>query len=170
MSDDRRAQWAEAFWQFSVALYGVPEVERACLELQDRDGLEVNLALFCLFAAQHHIRFDLASVQAMQAIGFFWGRDVVAPLREARRSMKAPAAENETVGALREEVKRLELAAEKAMQAALADLLVTVKERDESESPGKIAAHNLAIWFDSSGVDSEAPRASADRLIEVAFG
>jgi len=170
MSGEARAQWADAFWKFSTGLYGAPAVEAACLELQDRDGLEVNLALFCLFAAEHRIRFDLTAIQAMRAIGLVWGHEVVAPLRAARRSMKAHVAENETVGSLREEVKRLELAAEKAMQAALADLLITIEDRDEMESIPEIAAHNFAAWFDEEGVDGDAPRASVATLIHAAFG
>ena len=169
------AQWADAFWQFSTALYAVPKVEAVCLELQDRDGLEVNLALFCLFAARHHVRLDVPAVQAMRAIGFAWGREVVAPLREARRSlkanmaMKAHVAGNETVGTLREEVKRVELAAEKAMQAALIDLFIIIEARDKAESPAEIAADNFAAWFDEEGVDGEGPRAAVATLIHAAF-
>jgi len=169
MTDETRAHWVDAFWQFSTALYGAPEVEAACLELQDRDGLEVNLALFCLFAAQHRIRFELPAIQAMRTIGIVWGREVVAPLRAARRSMKAHVAENETVGSLREEVKRVELAAEKGVQAALIDLFVTIGERDDMEAPAEIAAHNFAAWFDEEGIDGDAPRASVATLVHAAF-
>ena len=175
MSAEARARWADAFWQFSTALYAAREVEAACLELQDRDGLEVNLALFCLFAAQHRVRFDMPAIQAMRTIGIIWGHEVVAPLRDVRRSLKVRLAktsevpENETVATLREEVKRVELAAEKAMQAALIDLFITIEECDVTASPAEIAAHNLAAWFDEEGVDGEGPRAVVARLIHVAF-
>ena len=170
MMDKARAHWVDAFWQFSTALYGTAEVERACLELQDRDGLEVNLGLFCLFAAQHRVRFELPVIQAMRTVGIVWGCEVVAPLRAARRSMKAHVAGNETVGALREEVKRVELAAEQAMQAALIDLFVTIEARDDTETPAEIAAHNFAAWFDEEGIDGDAPRASVATLVHAAFG
>ena len=176
LTNETRAQWADDFWQFSTALYAAPKVEAACLSLQDRDGLEVNLALFCLFAARHHIRFDAPAIQAMRAIGLVWGHEVVAPLREARRSLKANmvmkthVAGNETVAGLREEVKRVELAAEKAMQATLVDLFITIGCRDEAESPTEIAADNFAAWFDEEGIDGEVPRAAVAMLIHAAFG
>ena len=40
---------AESFWSFSLTVYGRPGVEAACLELQDRFGADVNLALYCLW-------------------------------------------------------------------------------------------------------------------------
>ena len=40
------------FWDFSVTLYGRPGVAPACLELQERRGLDVNVLMFCLWLAQ----------------------------------------------------------------------------------------------------------------------
>ena len=40
---------AGVFWSFSLRIYGAPGVEPACLDLQDRFGADVNLALYCLW-------------------------------------------------------------------------------------------------------------------------
>ena len=61
----------------------------------------------------------------MCRIGRDRGRGVVGPLREARRNLKPLLSDSGTgadTAALREEVARLELAAEKAMQAELEKL------------------------------------------------
>jgi uncharacterized protein (TIGR02444 family) len=160
---------AEAFWTFSTRFYARPGVEAHLLTLQDRDGLEVNLALFCLFAAQLHHALDHTAIEAMRGVGLAWGHEVVGHLRQARRLMKPRASENEAAARLRNEVKAIELAAEKAMQAALADLLVAIDCPDRSESPRAIAAANFAAWFDEEGVDGSGPRGTVAALIDAAF-
>lgn len=169
MASQTRAETADAFWAFSIELYGASGVEAHLLELQDRDGLEVNLALFCLFAAKRHRSFDHATIEAMRAIGLAWGHEVVSHLRQARRLMKPRALSDESVALLREQVKATELAAEKAMQGALADLLVTVEGPASDEPPRAIAAANFAAWFDEEGMDGEEPRASVAALINATF-
>ena len=37
------------FWDFSVALYSKPGVGAACLGLQDRHEIDVNILMFCLW-------------------------------------------------------------------------------------------------------------------------
>ena len=46
------------FWQFSGAVYAHPGVAEACLDLQDRHGLDVNLLLFCAWAGVQGRVFD----------------------------------------------------------------------------------------------------------------
>lgn len=155
-------------WAFSTALYGVAGVEAHLLGLQDRDGLEINLALFCLFAASRGQALEHVTIEAMRGVGLAWGHEVVAHLRHARRLMKPRAGRDAEVARLRDEVKALELAAEKAMQGALAVLLVAPVSADH-HGQRRIAAQNFAAWFDAEGVDSEASRGSVARLIELAF-
>lgn len=169
MSDDARAELGAAFWKFSTALYGLRGVEPAFLGLQDRDGLEVNLALFCLFAAERRIRLDARTIEAMRAVGLAWGHEVVGHLRTARRLMKPLAMEDKEAARLRDEVKAIELAAERAMQGALADLLMTVDGSTSDELPRAIATENFASWFDAEGVDGAAPREAVAVLVAAAF-
>ena len=39
------------FWQFSLDFYARPGVADACLELQDRAGVDVNVLFFVLYLA-----------------------------------------------------------------------------------------------------------------------
>lgn len=156
---------AEAFWSFSTGLYAKPGVEAALLALQDVDGLEVNLVLFCLFAGQRGQSLDGPSIAAIQGIGHIWGREVVEPLRAARRQLKPLASGNGTAAGLRDEVKRLELAAEKAMQAALADLLA-----DEGYGGRLVAEANLAALVMAEGLTMTQANSDAFRhVLDAAF-
>lgn len=141
-------QDADAFWCFSVELYAKPGVEPALLALQDMDRLEVNLVLFCLFAGVRGRHLDDAAIAAMREQGRIWGQGVVGPLRAARRNLKPLLSASAAAGALRAEVKRLELVAERAMQAALVDL-----PGDEAASAAgrQLAEDNLAAYIEAEG-------------------
>ena len=41
------AEAAASFWAFSLEFYARPGVAEACLALQDRHGLDVNILLLC---------------------------------------------------------------------------------------------------------------------------
>lgn len=169
MSSEAQTAIAEAFWRFSTALYAKPGVEADLLALQDRDGLEVNLALFCLYAAVRGQALDYAAVEAMRGVGLVWGHGVVAPLRQARRLLKPSASGNDEAAQFRNEVKAIELAAEKAMQGALAALLAGVPAGPDGQTPRIVAAANFASWFDEEGIGGAEARACAAHLIEAAF-
>lgn len=113
------------FRDFSFTVYTAPGVEEECLSLQDDHGVDVNILLFCAYAAVvAQVRLsaqDLADIdQEVAAL-----RDgVIAPLRTCRRALKQGIAKlyPETVleaQQLRERVKELELAAEYLEQDSL---------------------------------------------------
>lgn len=139
---------AEDFWDFSLVLYARPGVEAALLALQDEEGLDVNLILFCLYAGARGRSLEEATLAGMRGIGAGWGQGVVAPLRAARRALK-PIAEGDAAAArLRAEVKRLELAAEKEMQVRLEALLAGAT----LVPPGRgLAERNLSAWLEGEG-------------------
>ena len=41
------AEAVEEFWRFALGFYARPGVAPACLELQDRHGKDVLIALYC---------------------------------------------------------------------------------------------------------------------------
>lgn len=129
------------FWSFSCEFYARPGVEVTLLALQDEDGLDVSILLFCLYAAARGVALDAALAASMNVVGAAWGTSVIAPLRAARRGLKAAAPES----ALRAEVKRLELDAEQAMHAALEGLLP--EGQGEGGEPRALAERNLAAWL-----------------------
>ena len=148
---------AQSFWNFSTGLYAAPGVEAHLLALQDRDGLDVNLVLFCLFAAHVRRPLDYGAVEAMRGLALAWGLGVVAPLRQ------------EVAAGLRNEVKAIELAAEKAMQTALAHLLFALPVGELDQRPRDLAAAHFAGWFRAEGVENDGLSVIADALINAAF-
>lgn len=126
-------QWpANPFWDYCLDLYGRPAVEAACLELQRRHGLDVNLVLFCCWLGHRGIEVDDPLLAAARRAAEGWQIEVVRPLRSARRRLKAtlanPAADSiqerwpELVSQLRERVLELEIDAERLAQLNLAEL------------------------------------------------
>lgn len=134
----RRAAWESAWvtdapkdrgqamtlWNFSLAFYGRQDVADACLELQDRHGLDVNLILFCFWAATCGKTIGEKEFTHLRQASRDWQAQVVQPLREVRRWMKRPELlDREDCVRLRERIKQQELEAERLQQAFLAEAL-----------------------------------------------
>ncbi|TNE34310.1 MAG: TIGR02444 family protein [Alphaproteobacteria bacterium] len=76
-------------WDFAVRIYNDRAVEGACLRLQDRRGLDVNLVLFCVWAAASgRGRLSEEELEAALEASLVWQAEVVAPLRHVRRFLK----------------------------------------------------------------------------------
>ena len=119
VADIPLADAAAGLWEFSLDFYARPGVSAALIELQDRAGLDVNLILFAVWhglSGRGRLDDERLAVadQAARAIQ----TEVVTPLRALRRRLRTdPDAE---IQHLREEIKALELDAEKIAQARLA--------------------------------------------------
>ncbi|MGX9934287.1 TIGR02444 family protein [Advenella kashmirensis] len=110
-------------WQFSLAVYTRDGVAEHCLALQRRLGLDVNVLLLMLWAARQWGDAPTAE-QIADADGRIsaWRHEIVIPLRQLRGRLKsgpAPAPDVMT-NMLREDIKRLELDAERMEQEMLA--------------------------------------------------
>ena len=78
------------FWEFSVELYKREGVANACLRLQDRCGADVNILMYCCWAAYHHgAQFDADTVDRILSVVASWQTAVIKPLRDIRRALKA---------------------------------------------------------------------------------
>lgn len=170
----RRPSWPEcAFWDFSLDLYGRPGVEAACLELQRRHGLDVNLLLLCCWLALRGV--DLGHDDArrvMQAVED-WQREVVRPLRAVRRRLKIKLAEPERnsvadllpdlAGRLRTDILGLELDGEHLEQLALERLAAGLPAPATPDV--RLAIANLARFWSFEPLDV----ASLRTLLAAAF-
>lgn len=132
------------FWDFSNAVYGRSGVAKACLSLQDRRGLDVNLLLFCCWAGMRGWQLTAAELAARIDAVRPWQDQVVKPLRAARRWLKeqhtAPA---EAAEALRQAIKAQELEAERLEQQILAEGATT----EEKPGTSALAAANLKAYL-----------------------
>jgi uncharacterized protein (TIGR02444 family) len=145
----------EAFWQFTLAIYARPGVSPRCIELQDRDGRDVNillLALFCgLVLGRRLGEQDIAALEAAIAD---WTRRVSRPLRLVRRDLKSWAGDPD-IAAFRGTVQAVEIEAERLAQAQLLGAL----QEGGAEAPGPdLARANLTLY---AGAAAEALAAVA---------
>jgi len=112
------------FWSFSLAVYADPAVQKECLELQDRFGIDVNLLLFCAFIGAVHgaLLSEEDARQAMNVVAW-WQENVVTPLRAMRRALREleppVAAIGPLVQGVRVNIEAIELEAERIEQMML---------------------------------------------------
>lgn len=109
------------FWNFSLSIYRSPQVQAACLGLQDGAGVDVNVLLYMLWLASQGRQVPLEEARRIVETVEAWRQEVVVALRTARRALKEPPREFDAqqTATLREQVKRMELEAERLQQEAL---------------------------------------------------
>ncbi|MDO7895671.1 TIGR02444 family protein [Pseudomonas citrulli] len=101
-------------WRFSLDLYAKPGVEAACLASQDA-GLNVCLLLCGLWLDQRGVGCSEQRLHRLRQLADAWDAEVVKPLRSLRRQWKNAALQDPELDTLREQVKRLELEAERRL-------------------------------------------------------
>ncbi|WP_459011886.1 TIGR02444 family protein [Roseivivax sp. CAU 1753] len=117
-----RPDVADALWDFALRVYGGDDVSTCCLTLQDSFGADVPVLLTALWMARRGAVLDASGMALVEARIGAWRSETVQPLRALRRRLKSGAlvAGFDGTEALRSEVKRAELHAEKIQLAALA--------------------------------------------------
>ncbi|KTT49147.1 hypothetical protein SB11R_12860 [Pseudomonas oryzihabitans] len=111
----------EDLWEFALAVYARPGVEGACLRVQEA-GADVCLVLTALWLDRRGCALEARGLGRLRAAATHWQETVVRPLRQLRQAWKVPAGEDEDLAALREQLKGLELSAEREQLARLARL------------------------------------------------
>ena len=162
------------FWDFSLEVYMAPGVGEACLELQERHGLDVNLLLFCLWvgASGRGVLEDAEVCGLMSAVGA-WHEEVVRALRGVRTRMKGgmPPAPDALAESLRQRVQKIEIDCEHTEQLMLAASID--RAADDSRPPGDRAADaaaNAAGYFRGLGrAPADADRSCLAVMLRVAF-
>ena len=111
-------------WTWAVAAYEAPGVAEACLSLQDHNEQNVPLLLWAAWVAVTGRRPDEETIEAACDAARAYDTVIVSQLRAVRRTLKAPipdVADNHRE-ALRQQVKALELDAERRLMLELEDL------------------------------------------------
>jgi uncharacterized protein (TIGR02444 family) len=108
-------------WTWAVRAYGAPGVSEACLSLQDHNEQNVPLLLWSAWIAATGRRPDEETLEAACDTARAWDGAAIAPLRAVRRTLKAaiPDIDDAPRLAIREQVKAIELAAERRLLDAL---------------------------------------------------
>ncbi|WP_339522601.1 TIGR02444 family protein [Pseudomonas sp. EL_65y_Pfl2_R96] len=142
-------------WSFSLDTYARPGVEDACLQLQSA-GVNVCLLLCGLWLGQHGVACNEQRLQQLRDVITPWDADVVRPLRALRTQWKADAAEDAELNTLREQVKTLELEAERQLLLRL-ERLAQGWPQDET--------NDLSTWLE--GMAAGAANLDRDALHQL---
>ncbi|MEZ1317656.1 TIGR02444 family protein [Pseudomonas fluorescens] len=145
-------------WSFSLTTYARPGVEAACLDLQSA-GVNVCLLLCGLWLGTRGTVFDEQRLQQLRRVTAPWDVDVVQPLRTLRTQWKVIASDDPELNALREQVKALELEAER--------LLLSRLERATQHWP-QDEAGDLSAWLDGVAANAAHLHRDALHLLRVA--
>ncbi len=110
----RTNQFHRPLWEFSLALYDQPNVADSCLRLQDEDGINVNILLWCAWLGNSGYLLNQHSLDQGQALIDRWNRQYISPLRALRVQMKADYGVSDTeIERVRSTIKQAELYAER---------------------------------------------------------
>lgn len=111
---------ADSLWPEMVRLYAREHVSELCLSLQDEFDVDVPVLLFLVLTDRNGIGCDEHAFGRFLVEAARWRECVVRPLRTIRRAMKKHVMTTDE-SALREEIKRIELNAEKLHVSRLAN-------------------------------------------------
>ncbi|MFQ5635183.1 MAG: TIGR02444 family protein [Gammaproteobacteria bacterium] len=143
------------FWEYSLSIYGEPGVADACIFLQDKFGLDVNLLLFCVwFAASGRGPLEAADIDDCIKRTRDWRSRVVEPLRAIRRACRdEPLGVPEFLLQVFQPLMRdIELDAEHVEQLVLAEAIRNKPtERVAAEVGAHDAQQNLLAYIGSVG-------------------
>lgn len=113
-----------SLWDWALTAYAAEGVADACLELQDAAGQNVPLLLWAGWCAAQGRTPDEDTLEAACDTARAWQETAIAPLRAVRRALKgrAPDLADADRQAVRDQVKAVELEAERRLLSALEGL------------------------------------------------
>jgi uncharacterized protein (TIGR02444 family) len=166
------APWpASDFWDWSLTVYARPGVAGACLALQERHGLDVNLLLFVVWSGSEGRVLEPAAIRAAIDRVRRWQQEIVHPLRALRRRLKndAHGLDVGLASTVRARIAAVELDAEHAEQIALTGLAAVALARPVPA--GEAIAGNLAAYAEAAGLSwTETDRRDLDIILARVLG
>ena len=157
------------FWDFSLRVYGSDGVPAACLVLQDRHRIDVNVLLFCSWlGASGRGVLDGGEIARVCETVDAWHRDAVRAVRGVRQRLKGGlgAAPLELSEPLRRRIARIEVDLEHVEQLMLANSLP--READEGlDAAARLgdALDNVSAYFAVARVVPDAADAAETAII-----
>ena len=126
-------------WRFAEDFYQRPDVENACLHLQAQ-GADVCLLICAAWLDRRNVAISRSRAEQLSAAAQPWQREVVGALRQLRQAWREPAHSDPALATLREQVKRLELDAERVQLERLASLSADWPSEGGQPLPGWLDA------------------------------
>jgi len=154
------------FWQFSIKFYAVPGVADACIELQDKAQVDVNILFYLLWNATQGRAFNAADITEIERQIGPWRELAVIPIRNIRRALKSPPPVMEPAAAesLRTRIKAVELEAERLQQEALFGLAQTSRLGRPAPSKAEAARDSVSSY---QGVIGPFPPGALDTVLSA---
>ena len=148
------------FWDFSLRIYGSDGVPAACIALQERRGIDVNLLLFGVWIGESG-RGVLAEadLDTAMAATTAWNRDIVCALRVVRDRLKGgmPAIPIARSDVLRKMILEVEVKSEHVEQMVLAAAVTRpVDPALPTARRSADAVTNIAAYFRRHGFTPDA--------------
>jgi len=149
-----------SFWDFSLKVYDADDVPAACIALQERRGIDVNLLLFCAWIGESGRGILTESdLETALATTTAWNRDIVCALRAVRDRLKGgmPPIDTDRSNVLRKMILEIEVKSEHLEQIALAKAVSRPADPSiPSERRGRDAVANIAAYFRLHGFTPDA--------------
>lgn len=142
-------------WHYALRLYSHPDVESACLVLQQA-GLSINRLLACLWLGQEAGRkLDLAALEKATA----WQSEITHPLRTLRYQVRRYKQQEEVYQTCYAAMREAELACEQLELALMCEAARTMLQADKGHS---LVLENLASYLNACTL-------KADTLVMMAL-
>jgi uncharacterized protein (TIGR02444 family) len=138
------------FWQFANDLYRRAGVEDACLWLQDNADLDVAMLLMCCWLGSRNTQIAPGALATLVAQSQPWQRELIQPLRRARRWWRQQHGDNDVY----QQLKTLELAAERQFIEWLQAQVQTLPASDllSSDNAQQAARNNLQRYCQQADI------------------
>ncbi len=147
---------AERFWDFAIAVYDPVEAREAFLRLQDRDGADVPVLLWCLWCGAEQRPVPAGVMTEALRLSDAFRSGITGPLRKVRRALKTgmDGLPRDICGKARAQVAGTELALERLQMECLASL-VEKSSGTVTDSAGLIARYQAAAGLSMDSGDVE---------------
>lgn len=137
---------ADAFWQFSCALYAKPGLQPALLDLQNQHGKNINLILLLRYLETMGLALHASALDALIDSCAHTDTHLLHPQRAVRAQLKAHYAHLAEYEATRQRMLNAELALERIQQHELLTVAASLN-LSRSETP-----NNLSLYLQNDAV------------------
>jgi uncharacterized protein (TIGR02444 family) len=145
-------------WEFALKFYAQPGIEKQLIELQDSEGLSVNLLIYSIWLACEQRR--LLSLPEQDDVINDWHMHVVKPIREARYHLNVKRQLSEVVEPYLqhsyEQLLKTELTMEQVELSLLFDARLRLSEKAiEKQENDVLIKNNLSFYFKNINLEPD---------------
>ena len=152
---------SQAFWNFSLDVYQICEVQTALLDAQHTHGLNVNLALFCLFLNKQNIYLTEQQIIELNKPLVVFNSEFTNKVRELRNFFKTKQALLGDYTQLRQSMLKAELILEQQEQQILTSTYATFDQFSHQQTD------NISIYQSILLAQNTSPAKPALKLSDL---